>query len=221
MTAIFFMLHEQDIESLQIEWEGLSSAYTSDTAIQTHSFQVLRENYSEKSRSYHNLSHVNTLLGLFKSLASKIQDPSATQFAIWFHDVIYNTKRNDNEEESARLAAEMLYKLQVSTETVECVQKMILATKTHGGRNLSEDAKLFLDMDLAILGARAEIYKEYSQAIRKEYSWASEAIYRGGRKKVLEDFLLRERIYQTEEMGVRFEERARENIISEIKSLNA
>lgn len=215
------MLNVQGVESLKVEWEGLSSTYTSDTTIQTNSFQMLREKYSEKSRYYHNLSHVNALLNLFESLAGKIQDRNALKFAIWFHDVIYDTKRNDNEEESARLASEMLKRLQVNQETIENVLKMILATKTHTGRNLSDDAKLFLDMDLSILGTSDEIYKEYSKAIREEYSRVSESMYRSGRKTILMSFLQREKIYLTNEMEVRYEEKARENINNEIKSLDA
>ena len=97
---------------------------------------------------------------------------------------------------------------------------MILATKDHSGKNLSYDAKLFLDMDLAILGMNEEIYKEYSQAIRREYAWVPESMYRKGRKKVLKSFVERERIYFTDEMKARYEAQARKNINSEIKSLD-
>lgn len=221
MPSISFTVNDQDIEFLKVQWEGLSSIYTSDTAFNADAFQVLKKKYSEKSRFYHNLSHVKTLLNLFESIADKIYDHDAVRFAIWFHDVIYDTERSDNEEESARLAAEMLRKLQVNAETIERVQKMILSTKTHSGRSLSDDEKLFLDMDLAILGTSEEIYKEYSKAIREEYSWVSESRYHSGRKKILESFIRREKIYLTKEMEVRYEEKARENINNEIKALNA
>jgi predicted metal-dependent HD superfamily phosphohydrolase len=221
MPSNFFTVDDQDIEFLKVQWEDLSSLYTSDTTIKDDSFQILKEKYSEKSRFYHNLSHVKVLLDLLESLNNKVQDHNVIRFAIWFHDVIYNTKRSDNEEESARLAAEMLHKLQVKIKTIEFVQEMILATKNHKGKNLSYDLKLFLDMDLAILGTSEEIYKEYSEAIREEYSWASESMYCSGRKKILKSFIQRERIYLTDEMEVRYEERARENINNEIKSLDA
>ena len=167
MTAIFFSVDEGDVTLLKHQWENLLSAYTSETTTKDKLFQVLAERYSEKDRFYHNLSHVKALLSLFESLADKLQDHNAIQFAIWFHDAVYDTKRNDNEEESARLSAEILSKVQVSKVTIESVQKMILATKTHSGKNLSEDAKLFLDLDLDILGTSKEIYKEYSRAIRE------------------------------------------------------
>ena len=221
MTAILFSTDKDDVTFLKYQWNNLLSFYTSETVIKNESFQMLKEKYSEKGRFYHNPSHVKALLNLCESLTNKVQDYNAVRFAIWFHDVVYDTTRSDNEEESARVASEMLSKLQVNKETIECIQQMILATKTHSGRNLLDDAKLFLDMDLAILGTSEEIYKEYSKAIREEYSWASESMYRNGRKKILESFIRREKIYLTDEMEVRYEKKARENIINEINSLNA
>jgi len=220
MTATFFHIGAKDIAFLKSQWDSLASFYPSDKTIQEEAFQVLKEQYSEKSRFYHNLSHVKTLLKLVESFVNKIQDPNAIKFSIWFHDVIYDSKRNDNEAESARLASEMLCKLNVNAETIELVKNLILATKDHSGKNLSYDAKLFLDMDLAILGMSEELYKEYSQAIRQEYAWVSESMYRRGRKKVLKSFVERERIYFTDEMKARYEEQARKNINSEIKSLD-
>ena len=215
-----FTVNDQDIEFLKVQWEGLSSIYTSDMTIKADAFQVLKEKYSEQSRFYHNLSHVKTLLYLFESLHNKIQDHNAVRFAIWFHDVIYDTKRSENEEASARLAAEVLRQFQVNNETIESVHDMILATKEHNGENLSDDTKLFLDMDLAILGTSEEIYKEYSKAIWKEYSWLSESMYRSGRKNILRNFIERERIYLTDEMKAKYEEQARKNINNEIQLLD-
>ena len=221
MPAGFLNFNDQDIAFLKSQWDNLSSFYPSDKTAQEAAFQLLQVQYSEKNRFYHNFSHVKVLLKLFESFDNKTQDPKAIKFSIWFHDVIYDTKRNDNEAESARLASETLYKLNVNTETIELVKDLILATKDHSGRNLSYDAKLFLDMDMAILGMSEEIYKEYSQAIRQEYSWVSESMYRRGRKKILKSFVERERIYFTDEMKARYEEQARKNINNEIKSLDA
>ena len=216
-----FTIYDKDVAFLRGQWEDLASFCTLDKAIKADSFQVLKEKYSEKIRFYHNLSHVKALLNLFESLRDKIQDHNVIRFAIWFHDVIYDTKRSDNEEESARLAFETLAKLHVNPETINFVRELILATKNHGGKNLLYDAKLFLDMDLAILGASEEVYKEYSQAIRAEYSWVSESRYRSGRGNVLRSFIERERIYLTDEMKAKYEEQARKNINNEIQLLDA
>jgi predicted metal-dependent HD superfamily phosphohydrolase len=157
---------------------------------------------------------------LSESLTDKIQNPDAVYFAIWFHDVIYDTKKTDNEEKSAEFAVEALGGLGVPEQTVAPTREMILATKHHRADDLSWDMKAFLDLDASILGAPEEIYKEYSGAIRKEYSWVPDSLYRDGRMKVLNDFLEREHIYHTEEIRTRCELQARSNIAEEIKTLS-
>lgn len=221
MTDILFVIDEHDIAFLKGQWDDLLSFYSTDPSIKDNAFAMLEGRYSEKSRFYHNLSHVKALLNLLATLDDKIQHQNAIRFSTWFHDVVYDTKRNDNEEESARLTSEMLGKLQVSMETIEFVMDLILATKSHSGKNLSADAQLFLDADLSILGMHAETYQRYSQAIRAEYSWVPEPVYRSSRRKLLESFLARESIYFTDEMKERFEEQARKNIHGEIQSLRA
>jgi len=219
MPAFFFTVDDNEIAFLKDQWDDLLSFYTSGNDIKDNSFQILKERYSEKRRFYHNLSHVKTLLDLLESLDIKAQDHDAIRFSIWFHDVVYDTKANDNEAESARLASQLMSKLHVDIETMEVVNSLILATKDHSGNRLSEDNKLFLDMDLAILGTREEIYNKYSRAIREEYFWVPELTYRTERRKILKSFLAREAIYFTAEMKKRFEEQARRNINGEINSL--
>jgi len=221
MAAQFLDIDEEEITFLKREWDKLISFYTSDTTLMENTFLVLTGKYREENRFYHNLSHVKALLTLFESLKDKVSNPNAVRFSIWFHDVIYDSQRNDNEEESAKFAFEMLGKLQVGTETLENVQDLILATKHHDGSHRSHDAKLFLDMDLAILGSSEERYREYSQAIRKEYAWVTESAYREGRQKVLKHFIERDKIYFTDEMQGRYEKLARKNIQAEIETLTA
>jgi predicted metal-dependent HD superfamily phosphohydrolase len=158
---------------------------------------------------------------LSESLLDKIQNRDAVYFAIWFHDVIYDTKRSDNEEKSAEFASEVLGSLGVPEQTIATVWEMILATKYHRGADLSWDTKAFLDLDTSILGAPQEIYEEYSRAIRKEYSWVPDVLYQKGRMKVLNDFLEREYIYYTEEIRTRYELQARHNIAEEVRVLPA
>ena len=215
-----FDVDDKDINFLKRQWDKLSSFYTPDETIRDEIFQVIKEKYSEKSRFYHNLSHVKSLLKLYESLHASVQNHHAVQFSIWFHDIIYDSKRSDNEEASAGLASELLSQLHVESKTMGFVIDLIVATKNHDGRNLSSDAKFFLDMDLAILGAGEELYQEYSRAIRKEFAWVSESMYREGRKKVLMSFMERKRIYYTDHMVLRYEEQARRNIHMEIQSLD-
>jgi predicted metal-dependent HD superfamily phosphohydrolase len=72
------------------------------------------------------------------------------------------------------------------------------------------------DADLAILGAPREKYVQYAQAIRQEYVHVPSAEYHVGRSRVLHSFLDRESIYRTPYAREHWEERARENLASEI-----
>lgn len=216
----FFRINEQDIDHLRNHWHALINRYTRDENEIGKLFELVARHYSEKGRFYHNLSHIKALLESSDSIKS-IEDRAAVDLAIWFHDVIYKTRKNDNEEKSAEMAAISLGKLSVPPGIINTVRDMIIATKTHGADTLTKDAKVFLDLDLSILGAREEIYKAYSDAIRKEYSWVPGFLYRRGRRNILESFLKRESIYYTEEMAARYDAQARRNIENELRELDA
>jgi predicted metal-dependent HD superfamily phosphohydrolase len=220
MDMRYFQLGRHDRDFLHAQWVSLTSQYAPNRALIESLFNSIVEHYSAKNRAYHNLSHIQSLLSLGESLQDKIQNRGAFYFAIWFHDVIYDTKRSDNEEKSAEFAEEALAGLGVPEQTVATVREMIMATKHHRADDLSWDMKAFLDLDTSILGAPEEIYKDYSRAIRKEYSWVPGFLYRKGRMKVLNDFLGRERIYQTDEIRARYETQARHNIAEEIRALS-
>jgi predicted metal-dependent HD superfamily phosphohydrolase len=219
MDKHYFQLAHHDPGILHAQWVGLTSQYAPDPSLIERLFDSIVEYYSAKNRVYHNLSHIQSLLALSETLLDKIQNREAFYFAIWYHDVIYDAKRSDNEEKSAEFAVEALASLGVPEQTIAVVREMILATKHHSGAGLSWDMKAFLDLDTSILGAPEEIYEEYSRAIRKEYSWVPDFLYRKGRKKVLNDFLERERIYHTEEIASKYELQARHNIAEEVSAL--
>src|SRR5215475_16071560 len=163
MDMHYFQLGSHDQDFLHAQWVSLTSQYAPDRALIESLFNSIVEHYSASERAYHDLSHIQSLLSLSESLLDKIQNRDAHYFAIWFHDVIYDTKRSDNEEKSAEFAAEALARLGVPKRTIAVVREMILATKHHRGEDLSWDMKAFLDLDTSILGAPEDIYKEYSR----------------------------------------------------------
>ncbi|MCI0661163.1 MAG: hypothetical protein L0220_08835 [Acidobacteria bacterium] len=210
---------EADIRFLQQHWENLMREYNAHPCAVENLFSYLTRLYSARGRAYHNLSHIRSLLALSDSYRGRIQNYPALCFAIWFHDAVYNTRKRDNEELSAELAAEKLSQFKIPVETIELVRQMVLATKEHRNHGFSEDINFFLDFDLSILGSEDQVYQSYSEAIRKEYWWVPTILYRQGRRKVLESFLERESIYFTSEMAQKYEQQARRNIKREIESL--
>lgn len=184
-------------------------------------FQALAEYYSGPGRFYHNLHHVAEVLRLLDSAGVRAQGHEAVCFAAWFHDAVYDTRENDNEERSAELAADWLAQFGAPHETVNRVRRLILATRKHEAGNLSSDGLLFLDADLSILGAPEEIYLQYRAAVRREYAWVEGEVYRRERKRILENFVARERLYFTDELRARLEARARRNLLDEIRDLGS
>lgn len=173
-------------------------------------WREVESHYSEPHRRYHTLEHIRELLALLPEASDDVLA------AVWFHDVIYD-RRGANEERSADVASEALVDLRFPRESIGRVAKMILATRTHDPGDLSEEASLFLDADLAILGSPRERYREYAEAIRFEYSWVPDDVFRAARNEVLRSFLARPRIYLTEIMAGRFEAPARENMAWELR----
>lgn len=168
--------------------------------------------YTERSRHYHNLEHVADLLDTFDTLRDLAETPETVQLAIWFHDVIYNTRASDNESRSAAYARLHLAELGLAEEIVNRVSELILATLDHQAPTGDIDGQILLDADLAPLGVDETLFAEHSEALRREYAWVPEAIYRRSRARILQRFLDRERIYYTEPIYNSLEERARRNL---------
>ena len=170
----------------------------------TYEFFQLFYRYSEKHRFYHTPKHVLQCLKELESLASP-----ELKLALFFHDVVYDPKAHDNEEQSVQYAQRVMEHL--GLKQIGSVSNLILQTKhSEKPRNLEE--KLIVDADLSIFGKPEEIFEEYEREIRKEYSFVCDEEFKIGRKKVLEYFLSRDSIYQTEIFKRRYEAQARKNL---------
>ena len=211
---------ESDLRFLTADWRALTGACgAGETADRW--LAALTRLYSDPERHYHNLRHVAEMLRLLGQFKADAADYSAVRFAAWFHDAVYDTRKATNEDESAALAVQALGELRIPSTTTSLTRRLILATKSHEAAGGPPDLGLFLDADLAILGAPVNTYAAYSEAIRREYAWVPEAAYREGRLKVLTNFLRRGRLFYTEQMAARFEAQARRNLSNEIKGLAA
>lgn len=179
-------------------------------------YSALIDAYSEKHRFYHDLSHLEAVLACFEKVESLAEQKFLVDLALWFHDAIYQPFSKENEKNSAEWACRFLQENEVSQHVRETVHDLIMAT-CHAGQAASNDQKLIVDIDLAILGQTESVYKQYAVAVRKEYSQVPALIYRRKRKSFLSDFLARERIYHFDYFYREYERRARANLIEEIK----
>ena len=180
-------------------------------------FPLLHKLHTDPARRYHSNEHINACLAHFGEYRPTANRPAEIEIAFWFHDAIYDTRRSDNEEKSAELAATELSSLGVKSEAITRISEMILATKSHQPN--TTDAALVVDIDLGILGASLDIFERYDSAIREEYYWVPEEQYRLARANVLDDFLKRTYIYHTVAIREVLENRARDNLRRKIAEL--
>ncbi|MEH2068067.1 MAG: hypothetical protein V7K47_07860 [Nostoc sp.] len=209
LTHILFSNWQRTLEPFGVEQIAAEKA-----------FNRLVAAYSTPGRYYHTLKHIHYVLTTIEILHGYTNNLAAVLLAGWFHDVVYDTKAQDNEEKSADYAFELLSHLGIPESTIATVSRLILNTKKHQAAADDCDSQVLLDADLAVLATNPVDYPEYSNAIRQEYAWVSEAEYIAGRRQFLEGFLQRS-IYFTPLMLEFAEPFARSNIQEEIKSLTS
>ena len=174
--------------------------------------------YSEPHRFYHTLQHLRECFSALDPTAHLARHLAAVQLALWFHDAFYDTRAQDNEEQSAKWAEEALVAGGAGADTAAQVRELVLATK-HNAVPEEEDAKLLVDVDLSILGAPEPRFAEYERQVRQEYGWVPEDAFRQGRARILASLLSRASIYSTDWFISRLEEQARKNLSRSLKEL--
>ncbi len=177
--------------------------------------RALIDAYAHPPRAYHSFGHVQEVLKHFHSVPSW-QHPREVYLAVLFHDAIYLAGKSDNEAKSADLAlqsiATWLPKENVDTALV---RRLIELTAKHGKlkrEELDEETRLFLDCDMAILGAPAAQFDAYDAAIAEEYSEVPKLIFRFNRNRFLKHLLEVDRIFLSDLFHQRLDAAARENL---------
>jgi len=205
--------------------ETLSDSHWTDLATRLHIvdsvrvFRTLDVHYAERGRKYHTAHHINACLGeLGRARHPEASNP-LVEYALWFHDAVYNTFSSKNERRSADWAAHVLEKSGAPPASVELVRSLILATR-HDERPTEAPHQLLVDVDLAILGADADRFREFELQIRSEYWWVPTTLYRKQRSAILRSFVMRPSVYSTHEFRERYERLARNNISWALEQLN-
>ncbi len=181
--------------------------------------------YNDTQRAYHSLAHIQQLFVQFDQTMAYLHNPHLIALALYYHDVIYDPMRSDNELKSAEYMVDKL-KHYLSDDQRRTIYALIIMTATHQLDGLTDsdkcsDAAYLLDMDLSILGTPWPQYERYAQAVRQEYAHVSDIDYRVGRIAVLKKLLTHPKIYLTQYYYKRLEQQARENMAREITLLRA
>jgi len=172
--------------------------------------------YAAPGRHYHNLAHIeDCLAALARVEGLSANEREILSEAIWWHDVVYDPTRSDNEELSAQLA-ERHVRADISGE----VGRLIRLTRTHDVKADDRLGAILISIDLSILGAEPPRYDAYAAAIRQEFIHVSDADYRAGRAAVLRRFAGRPAIYPDASFAAKYDRRARDNLARELVSLS-
>jgi predicted metal-dependent HD superfamily phosphohydrolase len=182
--------------------------------------------YNQSHRKYHNINHIMFSLAelekykKFNDLTES--DLQILEWAIWYHDAVYNPYSSTNEEASADLlgASVLQYREHVVVTHVQRAQIAIAATKHHTiTQNVYNDllTQVMLDIDLAGLGSRPHIYAKNSLDIRDEYFNTTDREFLKGRQSFLTTMLMRADIYYTQHFRSLYASAAQRNMTKELE----
>lgn len=193
-------------------WRGLGAAAPAGV------YEEVMGRYGEPQRRYHTARHLEECFAELDAVRGDAERPAEVELALWFHDAIYEPRRNDNEERSAEWARGVLARAGVGSEVGDRVAALIMATR-HAATPVGADAGVLVDVDLAILGAPAARFDEYERDVREEYSWVPDLVFRRERRKILQRMLARPRLFSTSRLYELYEQRARANLARSVRRL--
>lgn len=203
-----------DSQTLDEAWQQVWQTLAPNQAMPD--LQTVLNAYAQPQRHYHTTQHLQECLLWWQRCQNHMQAPAEVALALFYHDIVYDPKRSDNELQSANtmLAHLQAYLPEASTERI---YRWILATAHHGQQTTLSDAddadlKWVLDIDLGILSADAERFQEYERQIRMEYRHVPLLIYRCKRRQVLRDFAQAPHLYHTDYFRNQLERAAKANL---------
>ena len=173
-------------------------------------YEEVHRYYSEPGRRYHTPKHIEHCLAQFDLARAEMDDADAVEIAIWFHDLVFDVRANDNELQSARRFDEL------ANDSMDAAFKAsvhdLIMTTAPPRLPKTTDQKFMLDIDLSSFGLPWEDMLRDSIAVREESPQLSDAEFFPGQRAFLELLVSRDTFYFTEFFRSRIEDRARSNI---------
>lgn len=185
--------------------------------------QDLKSRYEGNDRVYHGHRHIDSVCKRIDELLDKIPaDPylpvNHIYIAAFYHDAVYVPGFEWNEQLSADMALDHLDLLGSPWKwDTDYIDGLILTTKDHKPVTGLIGCEILIDADLYELGT--DKYKVNGQKVRSEYRVYSDKEFNEGRKKFLESFLARDKIFNLPGQED-LELNARKNMQEELDQLN-
>ena len=152
----------------------------------------------------------------------RMENPVLLTFAIFFHDIVYDSSSSTNERDSVEVFKKFCSDAgsALSSNEVQTVCDWIMLTaEHHSDKEIEGDCALFLDCDLAVLALPFPQYSKYSEGIRREYCLFDAKTFAVKRTQALKTLLASKVIFHTPEIRDRLESAARKNMQQEQKFL--
>lgn len=202
-----------------IEKDEIISFKDVETIIPQYVYSILSEVYNSRDRYYHTNNHITKMLDnldvLVESKELATKTAALISIAIIFHDVVLF---EENPVSESAKVAELLLKDVLPKNDIAKVTQFIVATD-YSYIPQNNDELIIRDLDLLILSSDWDEYSEYAKNIELEFGQnIPREQYIDGRKRVLENMLQWQKIYETEYFD-HLNEKAKANIRRELTEL--
>lgn len=204
-------------------------------------YESVIHRWNAPGRLYHGLTHVTTMLANAEKLLSDTCNPNAVRLAVWYHGIVFDTsavrtytKRGGEDElKSAQTAQQELESVGVSSEKARRVAELIWALPSSGSESLrgepgstiygvmgdvDVDISCLKDAHMSIVASPPQVYRKYSEQIRKEYAHIPLLAFMRGRLRIISRLLERKKLFITP-LGRSWEHMARQNLQAEAEVL--
>jgi len=120
-----------------------------------------------KNRFHHGIYHIIGSLNRLSEVKHLLKNSDKIEFALWYHDIIYNENSKTNEKDSADLAHKVCIENGLNNEFAKEVQELILMT-SHLKEPKTTIEKIIIDIDLSTLGHQWEEFERYAKILEKK-----------------------------------------------------
>src|SRR5262245_18668397 len=111
----------------------------------------LERAYAEPHRRYHTRRHIEQCLALLDQVPDLMDsERQVLEWAIWWHDAIYDAKASDNEARSAEMAKGDLRDLGATIHQRDEVARLIRLTAGHQVEEEDRLGEILVSIDLSI-----------------------------------------------------------------------
>ncbi len=192
-----------------------------DAAKSDEYFKEIQSRYALPVRFYHTFEgHIGSGLEDLARYGRLCEDKDMAYFAWVLHDVIQDTHRKDNEEESAIYACDLAARMGLPERFQD--KERILATR-HDEIPSENDSRLIVCLDLLIFAKSPDVYDEYRRNVTLEYKDIIKRLspkeFAIGRAGIITRFEKRRPLYPIPEIEEEYGDKARENLRRELREL--